>query len=126
LAATPEETAKRVITAVTDPARKYRSDPGHPDICNVFSLHKFFNIGMVEDIMNQCKTAEIGCVDCKKLLATGINNTLREFRERRKAIGAKPQLVNEVMEDGAARAKKIAMGMLYEVKEKMNLVRKNV
>jgi tryptophanyl-tRNA synthetase len=126
LAATPEETAKRVMTAVTDPARKYRSDPGHPDICNVFSLHKFFNIGMVEDIMNQCKTAEIGCVDCKKLLATGINNTLREFRERRKAIGAKPQLVNEVMEDGAARAKKIAMGMLYEVKEKMNLVRKNV
>jgi tryptophanyl-tRNA synthetase len=125
LAATPEETAKKVMSAVTDPARKYRTDPGHPDICNVFSLHKYFNPDMVTDIMKQCQDASIGCVDCKKLLAAGINNNLKGFRERRKEIEANPKMVEDVMEDGAARAKKIAEGMLYEVKTRMNLIRKS-
>jgi tryptophanyl-tRNA synthetase len=124
LAATPEETAKRVMTAVTDPARQYRTDPGHPDICNVYTLHKYFNAGLVDDIMNQCKDASIGCVDCKKLLAKGINDGLKEFRERRREIESNPKMVEEIMEDGAARAQKIAKGMLYEVKTKMNLIRK--
>jgi tryptophanyl-tRNA synthetase len=124
LAATPEETAKRVMTAVTDPARQYRTDPGHPDICNVYTLHKYFNAGLVDDIMNQCKDALIGCVDCKKLLAKGINDGLKEFRERRREIESNPKMVEEIMEDGAARAQKIAKGMLYEVKTKMNLIRK--
>jgi tryptophanyl-tRNA synthetase len=124
LAATPEETAKRVMTAVTDPARQYRTDPGHPDICNVYTLHKYFNAGLVNDIMKQCKDASIGCVDCKKLLAMGINDTLKEFRERRREIESKPKMVEEIMEDGADRAQEIARGMLYEVKAKMNLIRK--
>jgi tryptophanyl-tRNA synthetase len=124
LASTPEETAKRVMTAVTDPARKYRNDPGHPDVCNVFSLHKYFNADMIPDIRKQCQDASIGCVDCKKLLANGINKNLEGFRERRKGIEANPKMIREVMEDGAARAKKIAEGMLYEVKAKMNLIRK--
>jgi tryptophanyl-tRNA synthetase len=124
LAATPEETAKRVMTAVTDPARQYRTDPGHPDICNVFALHKYFNAGLVDDIMKQCKDASIGCVDCKKLLAKGINDSLKGFRDRRREIEANPKMVEEIMEDGAARAQKIAEGMLYEVKTKMNLIRK--
>jgi tryptophanyl-tRNA synthetase len=125
LASTPEETAKRVMTAVTDPARKYRTDPGHPDICNVYTLHKYFNAGLVDDIMKQCKDASIGCVDCKKLLANGINDILKEFRERRREIESNPKMVEEIMEDGAARAKNIAEGMLNEVKEKMNLIRKS-
>ena len=124
LAAKPEETAKRVMTAVTDPARQYRTDPGHPDICNVYTLHKYFNAGLVDDIMNQCKDASIGCVDCKKLLAKGINDSLKGFRERRREIESNPKMVEEIMEDGAARAQKIAKGMLYEVKTKMNLIRK--
>ncbi len=105
LAATPEETAKRIMTAVTDPARQYRSDLGHPEVCNVFKLHQFFNVSRIPEIAAECRTAGIGCVDCKKLLAQGINSELRPFREKRAAFAAKPQYVDEVLSDGARRAR---------------------
>ncbi|MCJ7515203.1 MAG: tryptophan--tRNA ligase [Dehalococcoidia bacterium] len=122
LAATPEETKKLVMTAVTDPARKYRSDVGHPEVCNVFSLHHFFNTGQVEEIAGRCRLANIGCVDCKKLLAEGINETLAPLRERRASFAARPEYVSEVLIDGARRAKIIAQKTLAEVKEKMGLL----
>jgi len=86
LALTEEETEARVRGAVTDPARRYRDDPGHPDICNVFRLHGYFNPFGQDDLAEQCRGAKIGCVDCKKQLAREINTTLRPFRERR-AVG---------------------------------------
>ncbi|MFC2050568.1 tryptophan--tRNA ligase [Chloroflexota bacterium] len=122
MAATPEETSKLVMTAVTDPARKYRSDPGHPEICNVFSLHRFFNTGRVDEIAAQCGSAGIGCVDCKKLLAEGINSGLVALREKRASLAAKPEYVSEVLYDGAKRAQAIAGKTLAEVKEKMGLL----
>ncbi|HIE18082.1 MAG TPA: tryptophan--tRNA ligase [Dehalococcoidia bacterium] len=122
LAATPEETLKLVMTAVTDPARKYRSDPGHPEICNVFRLHHFFNPARVDEIAAECRSAGIGCVDCKKLLAEGINSTLASFRERRASFAAKPRYVTEVLADGAHKATTIAKKTLAEVKEKMGLL----
>ena len=117
-----EETLKRVMTAVTDPARRYRSDPGHPEICNIYSLHKFFNPLQTEDIAIQCRSAKIGCVDCKKLLAQGINTILRPFREQRAALAAKPQYITDVLTDGAERARVIAIETLKEVKQKMGLI----
>ncbi|OGO60035.1 MAG: tryptophan--tRNA ligase [Chloroflexi bacterium RBG_19FT_COMBO_48_23] len=126
LAATPEETSKLVMTAVTDPARKYRADPGHPDVCNVFSLHGFFNPDRVDGIAVECRSAEIGCVDCKKLLAEGINSKLSAFRETRASFAAKPQYVAEVLADGAKRAQAIALKTLTEVKEKMGLLPRDV
>ncbi|HEX75670.1 MAG TPA: tryptophan--tRNA ligase [Dehalococcoidia bacterium] len=126
LAATSEETLERVMTAVTDPARQYRSDPGHPEICNVFSLQHFFNINRVEEIAAECRSAGIGCVDCKKLLARGINSALEPFRERRIALEAKHQLVVEVLSDGARRAQVIAKETLAEVKERMGLLQRAV
>jgi len=122
LAATPEETSKLVMTAVTDPARKYRSDPGHPEVCNVFSLHRFFNTGRVDEIAAECGSAGIGCVDCKKLLAEGINSGLVALREKRASLAAKPEYVSEVLADGAKRAQAIAEKTLAEVKEKMGLL----
>ena len=122
LAATPEETSKLVMTAVTDPARKYRSDPGHPEVCNVFSLHRFFNTGRVDEIAAECGSAGIGCVDCKKLLAEGINSGLVALREKRASLAAKPEYVSEVLADGAKRAQAIAKKTLAEVKEKMGLL----
>lgn len=122
LAATPKETSKLVMTAVTDPARKYRSDPGHPDVCNVFSLHGFFNPDRVEGIAVECRSAEIGCVDCKKLLAEGIDSKLVAFRETRASFASNPQYVTEVLADGARRAQAIAAKTLAEVKEKMGLL----
>lgn len=122
LAATPEETLKLVMTAVTDPARKYRSDPGHPEICNVFRLHSFFNAERVDELATQCRTADIGCVDCKKLLAEGINSNLADFRKRRDSFAATPKYVAEVLAEGAHRAQAIARETLREVKEKMGLI----
>ncbi len=120
LAATPEETERRVMTAFTDPARRYRSDPGHPDVCNVYSLHNFFNTAESEWISQQCRAAAIGCVDCKKLLSQGINRALESFRERRAAITI--SYVEEVLADGAGRAGVIARETIREVKEKMCLL----
>jgi tryptophanyl-tRNA synthetase len=124
LAATAEETRKKVMMAVTDPSRKLRSDVGHPEICNVFTLHKFFNGEKVESIEPECRTAKIGCVDCKKMLAEGINNVFLGFRERRKEYEAKPELIAQILGDGANRARAIAKETLYEVKDHMGLIRK--
>jgi len=126
LAATPEETRKRVMTAVTDPARQYRTDPGHPEICNVFSLHRFFAPERAETLAVECKSAKIGCVDCKKNLALEINETLAPFRERRQQFASDPNYIYDVMKDGAERARKIARFTLDEVKQKMGLLKPQV
>jgi len=122
LALSDEETLERVMTAVTDPARRYRKDPGHPEICNIYSLHQYFSSSMLEDIGEQCRSAKIGCVDCKKLLAEHINSSLGPFRERRTALATKPQYVTEVLADGAQRASVIARETIREVKQKMGLI----
>ena len=122
LAATPEETERRVMTAVTDPQRTHRNIPGRPEVCNVYSLHHFFNPDKVPWVYEKCTTAGIGCVECKQLLAEGINRTLAPFRERRAELVARPGYLDEVLADGAARARAIARQTLTEVKEKMGLL----
>ena len=122
LALSDEETLKRVMTAVTDPARRYRHDPGHPEICNVYRLQGYFNSLKASEIAEECRSAKIGCVDCKKLLAQAINSTLKPFRERRAALSKDPDFIAEVLADGARRAKVIAQETLREVKEKMGLI----
>ena len=122
IALSPQETTERIMTAVTDPARRYRHDPGHPEICNVYRLHQYFDEADTENIAEKCRTAKIGCVDCKKLLAQRINTALEPFRERRTALAAKPQYINEVLADGAQRAQAIAKEVLKEVKQKMELI----
>jgi len=124
ISASPEEISKRVMSAVTDPARKYRSDPGHPDICNIFRLHSYFTPGRVEEIALQCRGAHIGCVDCKKILADSISSNLGPFRERRASLASKPGYVGQVLADGANRAETIARETMREVKEKMKLLQR--
>jgi len=122
IALSPEETIERVMTAVTDPARKYRNDPGHPEICNIYRLYGHFNPEQVDGIAVQCRSAEIGCVECKTLLAEKINAALKPFRERRTAFAAKPKFVKEVLADGTKRASVIAKKTMREVKQKMGLI----
>jgi len=122
IALSDEETIERVMTAVTDPARRYRNDPGHPKVCNIYQLHRYFNSPQLDDIADQCRSAKIGCVDCKQLLAQEINSTLKPLRERRAAIEAKPRYITEVLADGAQRARGIAKETLKEVKQKMGLI----
>jgi len=122
LAASPQETLERIMTAFTDPARRYRSDPGHPEVCNVYRLHQTFNSDKLEEIASQCRSAAIGCVDCKELLAQEINTALEPLRERRSELATKPDYIKEVLTEGARRAQAIARETLREAKKKMRLI----
>jgi len=122
LAATPEETGKRVMQMVTDPARLRRNDPGNPDVCNVFSMRKIFSSPEeIEMINRDCRTAALGCVDCKKLFAKNLNKNLEPFRARRAEIAAKPGQVWDVLHDGAQRARTLAEETMKEVRAALQL-----
>ncbi len=116
-----EETTKRVMTAVTDPARRYRSDVGHPEVCNIYRLHRYFSPDEIDIIAEECRTAKRGCVDCKRLLAERINTMLQPFREKRAVIAAKEGYVTDVLAEGAERARVIARETIKEVKHNMRL-----
>jgi tryptophanyl-tRNA synthetase len=122
LASTPEETTARVRDMVTDPARIKRTDPGNPDICNVFSMHKIFSPQEEVEMINiECRRAGIGCVDCKKRFAANLNRHLEPFRAKRAELASKPDYVSDVLEDGAQRARVIAQQTMAEVREAMQL-----
>jgi len=107
---------------VTDPARLRRKDPGNPDVCNVFSLHKVFSspeeVAMID---RECRVAGIGCVDCKKLLAQNMNAHLEPFRARRAELAQDPHYVWDVLADGQQRARAIARQTMSEVREAIGL-----
>jgi tryptophanyl-tRNA synthetase len=122
LASTPAETNKRVMTMVTDPARIRRTDPGNPDICNVFSFHKVFSSADEVAMVNrECRVAGIGCVDCKKLMAKNLNTSLEPFRARRAEFEKDPDAVWDVLRDGAKRARQIAEKTMEEVRAAVGL-----
>jgi tryptophanyl-tRNA synthetase len=122
LASSPEETRQRVMQMVTDPARIKRTDPGNPDVCNVFSLHKVFTPKEeVERINVECRRAGIGCVDCKKIFAENLNKGLESFRAKRAELAAQPDLVPSILEDGAKRARAIAEKTMQEVRAAIQL-----
>lgn len=122
LASTPEETQKRVMMMVTDPNRIKRTDPGNPDICNVFSMHKIFTSEEDVAMINiECRRAGIGCVDCKKRFAENLNKSLQPFREKRKLLAADPNYVIDVLHDGANRARSIARITMDEVRDAVQL-----
>ena len=122
LASTPEETTARVREMVTDPARVKRSDPGNPDVCNVYTMHQIFSPQADIEMVNvECRRAGIGCVDCKKLLAKNMNQHLEPFRARRAEFASRPGYVQDVLEDGAKRAHSIAEKTMEEVREAIQL-----
>ena len=122
IAATPEETIKRVKQMVTDPNRKLRTDPGNPDICNVFTMHKIFSSpDEVAMVNRECRRAGIGCVDCKLLYAKNLNANLVPFRTRRTELAKDPNYARDVLDDGARRARVIAEQTMLEVRQAVGL-----
>jgi len=122
LAITPEETVKRVREMVTDPARQRKTDPGNPDVCNVFTMHKIFSPQEEVDMINvECRKAGIGCVDCKLRFAGNLNKHLEPFRAKRAEFEAKPAEVQDILNDGGKRARAIAKETMAEVREAMKL-----
>jgi tryptophanyl-tRNA synthetase len=122
ISASPEEIMAKLKTAVTDPARIYRKDVGHPDVCNIFKFQESFNPGQSADIAAKCKTAQIGCVDCKSIVSKEIIKALEPFRQRRSELAANPDYIKDVLQDGAKRAKLIARATLDEAKQRMGLL----
>lgn len=122
LAATPEETTQRVMSMVTDPQRQRRTDPGNPDICNVFALHKIFSDAeWVNKVDVECRRAGIGCVDDKRKLAESMNAYLAPFRERRAELDKHPDDIWDILHDGAKRARAIAEQTMEEVRQAIGL-----
>jgi tryptophanyl-tRNA synthetase len=122
LASTPEETTKRVREMVTDPARMKKTDPGNPDICNVFTMHKIFSPQAEVDMINtECRKAGIGCVDCKMRFANNLNKHLEPFRAKRNELASQESYVKDVLNDGGKRARVIAQQTMSEVREAMQL-----
>jgi tryptophanyl-tRNA synthetase len=122
LAATPEETTARVREMVTDPARQRKTDPGNPDVCNVFTMHKIFSPQEEAGMINaECRRAGIGCVDCKMRFAANLNKHLEPFRAKRAGFESKPAEVQSILDDGGRRARAIAQETMKEVREAIKL-----
>ena len=122
LAATPAETQLRIMTMVTDAQRIRRADPGNPDVCNVFAMHKVFSSSEEVAAINvECRRAGIGCVDCKKMLAKNMNANLEPFRARRLELAQNPAVVWDTLHDGALRARSLAEVTMREVRAAVGL-----
>jgi tryptophanyl-tRNA synthetase len=119
---TPEEIWAKLRPAVTDPARQKRTDPGTPEICNIYHLHKAFSApALVETVAINCRTAGWGCIDCKKALAASMEEELVPIRRRAEEIRNRPQIVDEALATGAERCRSMARQTMGEVKERMGL-----
>ncbi|MBN2419099.1 MAG: tryptophan--tRNA ligase [Deltaproteobacteria bacterium] len=115
---TDQEISTRTSQMITDPQRIKKSDPGDPDVCNVFTFHQIYS---PEDTVNRineaCRKAEIGCVECKKIMAENLISALQPVREKRRELDAHPDMVKEIIDKGNKTAKSIAEKTMAEVKE---------
>jgi tryptophanyl-tRNA synthetase len=119
----PESVWEKLRPAVTDPARVRRSDPGTPEVCNIYHLHKAFSPpATVEHVAIQCRTAGWGCLDCKKVLHQSMEKELAPIRARARELAADPKKITETLAAGADHARGVASGTMREVKKKMGLL----
>jgi tryptophanyl-tRNA synthetase len=117
-----DEIWAKLRPAMTDPARVRKTDPGNPDVCNVFQLHKAFSDTTTQDhVREQCTTAGWGCMDCKKVLLAGMVAELTPIRRRAAELDAEPQRVLDALADGGRAARAIATQTMSEVRERMGL-----
>jgi len=119
LADPQEVVTKKIMKMVTDPARRYKSDPGHPEVCPVFAYHKAFNGPSLAERMKLCRGAGITCVECKCQLAQRLNEELEPIRQR--YLWAQEQDLVEILNRGNVRACQIAGQVLSAVKQAMHL-----
>jgi tryptophanyl-tRNA synthetase len=114
---------EKLRPAVTDPKRVRRTDPGTPEVCNIYHLHRAFSPpDTVEHVAVQCRTAGWGCIDCKKVLFESMRAELEPIHERAAALRAKPGRVLEILDAGATRAQRLARETMAEVKQRMGLL----
>ncbi len=118
----PELIEKKLSTAVTDTNRKRRGDPGNPDVCNIWTMHKALSRPEDLDRINrECRSAAIGCLDCKAIVSKNIIAILNPICEKQKELWAKTDKVKEILREGSGRARKIAQKTLSEALKLMGL-----
>lgn len=121
LSDTPEEINKKVRTAVTDPQKVRRNDPGHPDVCNVFTYHQKFNPDQVSQIRKDCESGALGCVDCKNNCAAKIAGYFAPLREKRKHYEDHSDEVHDIINTGIIKARRIAQETMNDVYKAMKM-----
>jgi tryptophanyl-tRNA synthetase len=119
----PEEIWQKLRLAKTDPARVTRKDPGNPDVCNVYHLHRYFSPpATIETVADNCRGAKWGCLDCKRVLADNMIQALAPIRERALSLQERPGRVDEILADGASVARRIAAETMREVRDRMGFL----
>ena len=122
LSDSPEDIRAKVSTMITDPNRARRKDPGNPEICNVYEFHKLYSPpSVVEEINGQCRSAAIGCVDCKKIMAENLINALAPIRDKRKYFEERPEIVQEIIASGNQKAQAVARQTMKEVRSAIHI-----
>jgi tryptophanyl-tRNA synthetase len=118
----PESTTKKIRAMTTDPARVRRSDPGNPERCPVWDLHKVYSDAAIKDwVVQGCTTAGIGCLDCKQPVIDAIVAEQKTWRERAEGYLANPKQVHWIVEMGTERARTVARQTMKDVREAMGL-----
>jgi tryptophanyl-tRNA synthetase len=121
LAETPDEIKRKMRTAVTDPQKIRRNDPGRPDICLVFTYHNKFNSGEVPEIRTGCESGALGCVDCKTRCAEKIIDSLAPLREKRLYYENNIAEVKDILHEGEKKARTKAQNTMHDVRQAMNM-----
>jgi len=117
LSDSPDEITAKVAKMLTDIQRARKSDPGNPDVCNVFEFHKLYSDGQtIERINRECRNAEIGCVECKQIMAQNLTKALEPLREKREYYEAHPGLVDDIIANGCEKARRVAKQTMAEVR----------
>ena len=118
----PESVWEKLRPAVTDPARVRKTDPGTPEVCNIYALHKAFSAEpVVAEVADKCRTAGWGCIECKRVLHGSMEAELVPIRARAAALRADPGRVRDALATGAARCRAIARETMGEVRTAMGL-----
>lgn len=118
---TAEDTWQKIRTMFTDPLKVYRKDPGHPETCPVFGLHGVYNKAETAGIEPECKSGALGCVDCKKNLNAKLNEALAPMRERRKQLEADPSVLDDILAEGAKKARAAAVETMDMIRTAMKI-----
>ncbi|MFH0871794.1 MAG: tryptophan--tRNA ligase [bacterium] len=122
LSNSPEEIRAKVKPMVTDPARARRNDPGNPERCPVFDLHKIFTpSGEHGEIIQGCRTAGIGCLDCKEVLLGYLLGAVEEIYARRQKLAKDPGRIEEILREGSRKAQREAALTLSQIKEAIRI-----
>ncbi len=122
LADPPEVITEKVAQMFTDPQRGRRTDPGRPEVCGVFALHKIYtDREKLREIETECRRAGIGCVDCKRILAKNLCDYLAPLQEKRNSLMGRLDEVKDIVQEGSARARAVASSTMEEVREAMGM-----